>query len=392
MSTTVQPETQPTSTPAAPVVEQPANNLTQSVADELLGGKESPKDPFNDTPQNDPFAGVDEPKPDEPQPVDAQQVTDPTQTPEPEVTPIPFKYTVDGQEKTFDGIEEVPGEGLIVTPEAIPRVKDALQMAERLAPQVQQYARELDRFQKLGGYQRIEQLEANSAVLQAIGTKFLELLSDQEQTPDGFPAKLAELATDPRARALQLRELDILTRDAEINARQQFGTKFRGFDQEAQAATSRTSAVSTAVQTMAKAVADMGMAITVEDMAEAEQVFGPLSDAIYRPATAQEAASLRIPVGTPIIDYPKMHPWFTARAQLRAREATGRSSAAAATAENATRLAAATPTRPANKPAVTQRPGAGNPKLNPARPDITDWKTRMRMGLSPVVPDSSPNP
>jgi hypothetical protein len=90
-----------------------------------------------------------------------------------------------------------------------------------------------------------------------------------------------------------------------------------------------------------------------------------------------------------------MHPWFTARAQLRQRETATRSSAATASAENAARLAAATPTRPATTRAATQRPGTGtkvsNPKLNPNRPDITDWKMRMRMGLSPIA-DAPANP
>jgi hypothetical protein len=374
---------------------------------EFFGGAEPGKtgsDPFSDTPANDPFADENaEPSPDTAPAPDALAPETPA-TPdepavlEPDVTPVPFKYQVDGQEVGFDGIEEIPGEGAIVSVEALPRLRDQLQRADHLSRQIGQYTQVVDRFQKVGGFERMEQLEANAAVLQAVGQKFLEILSEEgAKTEDGYPAALAELATDPRARALMLRELDVLTRDAEMRAKGTFHSTMQGVDRAGQEGTARTQAITGAVQEMAQAITKAyGVTLAADDLAEAQQVFGQFAESIYRPATAQEAATLRVPVGSPIIDYPKMHPWFTARAQLRAREAATRSSAASATAENAARLAAATPTRPATTRAATQRPGIGtkpsDPKLNPNRPDITDWKMRLRMGLSPVADAAPANP
>jgi hypothetical protein len=359
-------------------------------------------DPFSDVPANDPFLDDGE------APAAPAETAAPTseapapegteQTPEPEAAAIPFKYQADGEELSFEGIEEIPGEGAIVSVEALPRLRDQLQQAHHLSRQIGQYQGVVDRFQKVGGFERMEQLEANAAVLQAVGQKFLEILAeDGAKTEDGYPAALAELATDPRARALMLRELDVLTRDAEMRAKGTFRSTMQGVDRAGQEGASRTQAITGAVQEMGKAIASaFGVTLPAEDLAEAEQVFGQFAESIYRPATAQEAATLRVPVGSPIIDYPKMHPWFTARAQLRQREKATANTAATASAENAARLAAATPTRPATTRAATQRPGTGtkpsNPKLNPNRPDITDWKTRMRMGLSPVVDAAPANP
>ncbi|MFA6167811.1 MAG: hypothetical protein WC700_14415 [Gemmatimonadaceae bacterium] len=369
---------------------------------EFLGGAEPAEtgaDPFSETPANDPFLDDEAAAPADPNAAPAPETPAPDgiETPEPETAAIPFKYQADGQEVAFEGIEEIPGEGAIVSVEALPRLRDQLQRADHLGRQIGEYSRTVDRFQKVGGFERMEQLEANAAVLQSVGKKFLEILAeDGAKTEDGYPAALAELATDPRARALMLRELDVLTRDAELRARGTFRSTMQGVDRAGQEGANRTQAITGAVSEMGKAItAAFGVTLPPEDLAEAEQVFGQFAESIYRPASAQEAATLRVPVGSPIIDYPKMHPWFTARAQLRQRETATRSSAATASAENAARLAATTPTRPATTRAAIQRPGTGtkvsNPKLNPNRPDITDWKMRMRMGLSPIA-DAPANP
>lgn len=386
---------------AAPVSTSGAR-VSPRMEAEFLGGAEPAEtgaDPFSETPANDPFLDDEAAAPADPNAAPAPETPAPDgiETPEPETAAIPFKYQADGQEVAFEGIEEIPGEGAIVSVEALPRLRDQLQRADHLGRQIGEYSRTVDRFQKVGGFERMEQLEANAAVLQSVGKKFLEILAeDGAKTEDGYPAALAELATDPRARALMLRELDVLTRDAELRARGTFRSTMQGVDRAGQEGANRTQAITGAVSEMGKAItAAFGVTLPPEDLAEAEQVFGQFAESIYRPASAQEAATLRVPVGSPIIDYPKMHPWFTARAQLRQRETATRSSAATASAENAARLAATTPTRPATTRAAIQRPGTGtkvsNPKLNPNRPDITDWKMRMRMGLSPIA-DAPANP
>ncbi len=413
-STTVSTPASPASTPAAPAdgggsaapasaptpVSSSGAHISPRVESEFWEGGEDPAkaDPFSSAPVEDPFAD-DEAAPPATEGGEAAPETplgEPeaaaTETPEPEITPIPFKYQVDGREVAFDGIEEIPGEGALVSLEALPRLKDRLQMADRLAPQVQQYQQTLNRFQKVGGFERMEQLEANAAVLQAVGAKFLEILAeDGPKTEEGYAASLAELATDPRARALMLRELDVITRDAELKARGTFKGQLAGVEQAGAQEAARGSAIKGAVSEMAAAVAkNFGVTLAPEDVAEAEEVFSQFADSIYRPATAEEAATLRVPVGSPIIDYPKMHPWFVARAQFRQRGSADASRATAAAAENANRLAAATPTRPATTRAATQRPGTGTKTpARPDRPEITDWKMRMRMGLRPI-PDATP--
>ena len=401
----------PSATPASPTTSTSASTapvsssgakISPRVESEFWEGNDSPKaDPFSDAPVEDPFAddSVAEPKPDEMPAPDGTQTADATgtktPTEEPEIVPIPFTYQVDGKDVAFDGIEEIPGEGLLVANEAVGRLKDRLQMADRLAPQVQQYQQTLNRFQQVGGFERREQLEANAAVLQAVGQKFLEILAeDGPKTEEGYSAALAELATDPRARALMLRELDVLTRSAEIDARGKFKGTLQGVDTAAQQQGARGQAIQGAVSEMAQAVAkNFGVTLNKDDLAEAEEVFAAFADTIHRPCTAEEAAALRIPVGSPIIDYPKMHPWFVARAQFRQRESAGANAASAAAAENATRLAASTPTRPATTRAATQRPGTGTKTpARPDRPEITDWKMRMRLGLSPVADAPPANP
>ncbi len=388
------------STPSAPPVSSSGAPISQRLASEFLEGTSGPKsghDPFSDKPAADPF-GEDEVEAPAESP-DASAETPATETPdatpEPELTAVPFKYTADGQEVAFDGIEEIPGEGALVSAEALPKLRDQLQRADHYGKQVQQYGQVIERFQKVGGFERMEQLEANAAVLQAVGAKFLEILAeDGPKTEEGYQAALAELATDPRARALMLRELDVLTRSAEMDARGKFKGALQGVERAGQEAGARGQAMQGAVQEMGRAIKQtFGVDLAPEDLAEANEVFSQFADSIYRPATAQEAAALRVPVGSPIIDYPKMHPWFTARAQQRSREAQLRTASTAATADNTARLAATTPTRPATTRAATQRPGTGT-KANaprPDRPEITDWKMRMRMGLSPI-PNAPANP
>lgn len=428
MTTTARPEStsastpaSPASTPAAPAdggssgsstpastptpVSSSGARISPRVESEFWEGGDNPEkaDPFSSAPVEDPFADDEaapaateggEAAPETPL-GEPEGATTPAETTEPEVVPIPFKYQVDGQEVAFDGIEEIPGEGALVSLDALPRLRDRLQMADRLGPQVQQYQQTLNRFQQVGGFERMEQLEANAAVLQAVGAKFLEILAeDGPKTEEGYAASLAELATDPRARALMLRELDVITRDAELKARGTFKGQMAGVEQAGQQEAARSGAIKGAVSEMAAAVAkNFGVTLDPSDVAEAEQVFSQFADSIYRPATAEEAAALRVPVGSPIIDYPKMHPWFVARAQFRQRGSADATRATAAATENANRLAAATPTRPANTRAATQRPGTGTKTpARPDRPEITDWKMRMRLGLSPIVDATPANP
>lgn len=387
--------------PSAPLVASSGAPISPRVESEFWEGGANPEkaDPFSSAPVEDPFAD-DKAAPAATEGGEAAPETPlgetegaATETPDPEVTPIPFKYQVDGQEVAFDGIEEIPGEGALVSLDALPRLRDRLQTADRLGPQVQQYQQTLNRFQKVGGFERMEQLEANANVLVGIGKTLLDLLTDETMTEDGYPARLAKLATDPEARANLLDRLDILTQKAEMEGRGKFKAALSGMEQAGQEESARGQVIHGAVSEMAAAVArNMNIQLLPEDVAEAEQVFAQFADSIYRPATAEEAATLRIPVGSRIIDYPKMHPWFVARAQFRQRGSADANRATAAATENANRLAAATPTRPANTRAATQRPGTGTKTpARPDRPEITDWKMRMRLGLSPVA-DAPANP
>lgn len=425
MTTTARPEStsastpaSPASTPAAPAdgggssapastptpVSSSGTHISPRVESEFWEGGANPEkaDPFSSAPVEDPFADDEaapvtteggEPAPETPL-GEADGAATPADTGEPEVVPIPFKYQVDGQEVAFDGIEEIPGEGALVSLDALPRLRDRLQTADRLGPQVQQYQQTLNRFQKVGGFERMEQLEANANVLVGIGKTLLDLLTDEAVTEEGYPARLAKLATDPEARANLLDRLDILTQKAEMEGRGKFKAALSGMEQAGQEESARGQVIHGAVSEMAAAVArNMNIQLLPEDVAEAEQVFAQFADSIYRPATAEEAATLRIPVGSRIIDYPKMHPWFVARAQFRQRGSADANRATAAATENATRLAAATPTRPANTRAATQRPGTGTKNVaRPDRPEITDWKMRMRLGLSPIVDATPANP
>lgn len=299
---------------------------------------------------------------------------------EPEVEPIPFRYTSDGSERTFEGVHEVPGEGLIVDEEAVGRVKDVFQRHDHLARVNQTLTANEQRFQAAGGWERFGKMAEQEAILNAVGTRMVQLLTDTTVNEHGFPAQLAELATNPAARNLLLKELDVMTRDASLNARAKFGEMRSAAPKPSGDAL--TSSLQREFQNIQKVLPDL----TNDDIAEAMQIYGGMVESFVRPATAQEAAQLQIAPGTPIIDTSKTHPWFQSKAQQRQREARAAQVAADTAKENAKRTpSGATPTRPANTRAATPRPGQGNapPAVPVPAPKGGNWKRNMLMGKSP---------
>lgn len=384
--------------PAAPASSEPAS--LDASWDVFESKPQSPRDIFaGEKPDPKPGEGIgDDPlEGDAPAaPTDAVAVADPATAAdaaldaEPDVTPIPFKYTADGREIVFDGIHEVPGEGLLVDEAVVPRVRDMFQRVDHLTRQYGQLSQEQQRFEKIGGWKRVEELEANSAVLNDVGKLFLEIVTDQTQDERGLPAKLAQLAENPEARRLLIERLDVMTQRASMTARSKFNEQVQNFGREAAQGTDQAQSLSSAIDRMGDALQQAGMPVTAEDLAEARDVFGPFMQSLHRPATAEEAAALGVAPGTTIFDFPKLHPWFTARAQFRQRESASQSAQAAASAENKTRLAPTTPTRPVKTSATSSRPGPGKqPSATrpPARPQVMGWKQRMMLGLSPDPDD-----
>lgn len=307
---------------------------------------------------------------------------------EPEPEPIPFRYKADGEEKLFDGIHEIPGQGALVDDAALPKLRDTLQRHDHLSRQVQQMAPELQRFQQAGGWEKFGKMAEQEAVLNAVGTRFLKLLTDDTPNAEGFPAQLAELATNPAARSLLLREIDILTRGAAMDARTAFGQAQT--TPLAPTPDTITASVRQQFTAIASALEQQGMPITPEDIEEGMAAYGGLAKTFVRKATPDEARQLQIPVGSDIVDVSSTHPWFQKRAEFRARERAAKTSAAAATTENATRLARTTPTRPATK-APTAPPGTGTKPRSPA-PASSNWKRNMLHGRAPFPDTNAANP
>lgn len=422
MATSVAPETTaapaaaPTSAPAAPSAPTPSPAPTAPSAapqahSHSWAELDAP-DPFQSPTASDKpdpelkalFGGETEPAPET---VPAEPTGDVVAEPEVEVEPIPFRYTSDGQESVLEGVHEVPGQGLIVDQEAVPKLKDIVQGHAHMRRQLAELGPRLQRMEQEAGqvtHQVGEQTYRGVAALEAVR-------AEAHATLEGSKAVIALLAKPKFVRELamayQNNDRDaaqaILAEAAQMAAGRYELVQTQGLrkaDQMAYAppapaalsADVVTSGLQRQFGEIAKALETQGTPITPEDVQEAMAAYGPFAESFKRPATAEEARQLQIPVGTPILDVSKTHQWFRARAEFRSRERAAKASADAATKDNAARLAQSTPTRPANTRAAAPRPGQGTKHPEPA-PKGGNWKRRMLAGQSPF-PDapSTANP
>lgn len=263
----------------------------------------------------------------------------------------PLTYTVNGETRTFDGVYVKAGFGAIIDNDALPKIQDRLQQADRLVETNRQLYAQSQEFQQVGGRQGVEDLVAKNAMLNRSASLLFDALQNEET--------LLALATDPVARQHLLRELQLSGREALDGARGQFRQGFTDAARVATVASQTQTAITGAVSELAKQFPGL----TTDDVAAVRAHAGRVQSAIVRPATPDEARVAGVRPGELIIDLPTLHTFLSDRHTLRQQVGTIAAQQATTTKENAARLAAATPTA-GKASAPASRPGAGK-KLPP---------------------------
>jgi len=262
----------------------------------------------------------------------------------------PLSYTVDGQAKEFEGGYIIPGHGAIITNDALPKLQDRLQQADRLVAQNQALYRETQDFAKLGGRAGFEKLQAEKAMLDASGYLLLRAITDENT--------LVTLATDPVARQQLLKEIQLTAREAVYNAT----NAFRQSAERENAAGQQAFRTQTAIHNAVGYLAQEFEGLTAEDVDAVRSHAARMHAAIVRPATPDEAREANVQPGMPVIDLPMLQALLKDRHTLRSSviEAAKRSQTDAL--ENAARRAAAAPTTVV-APRPAPRPGNGTKPL-----------------------------
>jgi len=261
----------------------------------------------------------------------------------------PLNYTVDGQARAFEGGFIIPGHGAIISNDALPRLQDRLQQADRLVAQNQTLYNQTQEFTKLGGRAGYDKLNAEKAMLDASATLLLKALSDENT--------LISLATDPIARQQLIKEVHLTAREAQQLA-QRTAIETAARDQQQSTVASQTQ---TAIHNAVGYLAQNLPGLTVEDIASVRSHAARMHAAIVRPATPDEAREASVPVGSPIIDLNLLGSLLEDRHALRQSVSQQLERHRSDALENAARAAAAAPTTvvPNGKPLPSRDPANG---------------------------------
>ena len=291
-------------------------------------------------------------------------------TPEAAADPLadatPFRYTVDGQERTFDGIRVLAGPdgqplGGVIPADQMRVVQDRLQRADFLE------AQDKARWEKMRDYETIEvkthtgeALTGMAAVQHALAehaklTAAVQLMASVLEDPE----KLAALYGDPREMQLLARELALTAQGAERQARDQFSARSQQVRQQDTVQQDRAAITTNALTGAIDHWAQQFPALTQDDRQKAVAYFQKLGSHVVRPATPDEAKAAGVKPGELIIDHPVVYEYLQDRAELRKQASASTTAATKAALENAARLkAAAKPKAKASpsKPATPDKP------------------------------------
>jgi hypothetical protein len=176
------------------------------------------------------FSDAETPPPVEPAPVvpdvpaDATTPTDVVETPPAETAeqaaepdPLkdaePFTYKVDGEIRTIDGAQIVPGLGAIIPTEVLATVQDRLGQADRLHAINKTQYETIQRFEQAGGHEALQKLSVENAQSQAAAITMLTTLLEN-------PDLLAQIAlAETREQRQQILNNTVL-REARNSARE----------------------------------------------------------------------------------------------------------------------------------------------------------------------------
>lgn len=263
----------------------------------------------------------------------------------------PFTYKVDGEVRTIDGAQIVPGLGAIIPTEVLATVQDRLGQADRLHAINKTQYETIQRFEQAGGHDAIQKLTVENAQSQAAAVTMLTTLLDN-------PDLLAQIALaetrEKRQEILSgtvLREARIAAREARLNtvdAPQQQPTI------DLTVPETRDAVLSNSVAHVAQAAAADFPGLTPDDIAFVTAQAKRFSASILSPATPEQAREAKVKAGDTIVRFDMIGGLLKDRAEWRASQASLAAKATDAAKQNTARLAAAqraktTPT-PAAKP------------------------------------------
>jgi hypothetical protein len=287
----------------------------------------------------------------------------------------PLAYTVDGQSRTLEWVTEVPGQGAFVPADKLAQFKDLIQRGEHADGERKRLYQVASEYQALGGRAAYEKLAAEKAMLDAAGGKLLEVL-----TSANAEQVLLELATNPQARAMLLKEAQLEARDAGWKARTDWTNQQATATRQSNEAQQAQVALNVTIDNVARTVPGL----TAEDVATARQYFSnpQMRGSLYRRATVQDQQQYGLTPGELVLVPQAIHQWMQDRATLRSSTATASQKAQAAQRENATRMAAMQTGKPNGK-RPTGRPGAGKPtQKTPRKIDEMSFEDIKRGALS----------
>lgn len=317
----------------------------------------------------------------------------------------PFTYTVNGQQRTFDGLTKLGDRGAIVTADALTKLQQRLSerdnLFERQQEQYQKYAALEESFNKLTqwsvgkdqqtGQERIltgaDAVQAQRVMLgRSVAT--LQVLAKALDDPEQF-ARLVSVVDDgqgglaivPDRHAIE--HLKTLADNAAMRAEQSVAQHFAGLRSslkavpqtpvpEAPQASTATIEPAAALESVKGFAAQMdAKGLTAED----EAFLAESLPRYVRPATAEERAQYN---SSTVVDI-SFGKLIQRTAQMRASVATTASAASQATKENERKLAAAaTGIRPKAPPAP--RTPAPAPKQQSDADKAWDLQERLVSG------------
>lgn len=269
----------------------------------------------------------------------------------------PLTYTSAGQQRTFDGIVEIAGKGAVVPLDALPKLRDVLQRSEHDRAEAKRLYEQTQEFERLGGPQKLLELEQEKASLDAAGALLVALLDSPEDLASLLYRKEdGSYGINEQRRRFLIKEMQVSAKEATFAARDRIQQTQVERETERAQVTQRQ-------QVLETAIAQLGANLTPEERAEALTFFGGFTDALYRKATIDDVQAHpgQFTVGQTILDVPKMMPWFAQRTAERERLQKAEEARKAASVENARRA-------PVQKPVVAK---PQKPKAVPRNEDGT---------------------
>ena len=273
--------------------------------------------------------------------------SDPAAVPADSTTPDPFTdllkdatpltYTVDRQDRAFDGIVLTKSGHGVVPPDQVDRLRNTLGLAEKSIADNKVLYERTRRFEQLGGEQRIAQQAAEIAQLDAAGTQLLAIL--QDPTALLMLDEQGNVVKNPRAISDLTEKLQTAGRIAEFEAKEKFQQAVQQTQQVQQDATTQGRALDAVMTQFHQQYPDL----TPQDIAAAKAHFGSFAGALFRQATPEDAQRYGYRIGELLIDTPKMVPYFEDRATFRREQATATKARQKAEAENQKRQPVASP-------------------------------------------------